>query len=157
MVDVDVDSAKVTFPPPLIYIGMLLLGLALDRIMPWSAGLTDTGRYYGSGLLFASALFYLLAASDRFRKIGTDVKPWKTTSAIVDDGVYAFTRNPMYLGMALFYVGLGIILSSLGVFLLLPVLIATIQTQVIAREERYLEGKFGDEYRKYKTRVRRWI
>ncbi len=157
MVDVDSDSAKVTFPPPFIYLGMLLLGLALDRILPWSVGLTDIGRYGGGGLLILSALIYLLAASGRFRKAGTDVKPWKTTSAIVVEGVYAFTRNPMYLGMALFYAGLGLLFSSLGVFLLLPMLLAIIQTQVIAREERYLESKFGDEYRKYKTRVRRWL
>jgi protein-S-isoprenylcysteine O-methyltransferase Ste14 len=157
MVDVDSDSAKVTFPPPFIYIGTLLLGLALDRILPWSVGLTEIGRYVGGGLLIASALFYLLAAAGGFRKADTDVKPWKTTSAIVDDGVYAFTRNPMYLGMALFYAGLGLLFSSLGAFLLLPMLIAIIQTQVIAREERYLEGKFGDEYRTYKSRVRRWL
>lgn len=157
MVGVDSDSAKVTFPPPFIYLGMLLLGLALDRILPWSVGLTEIGRFGGGGLLIASALIYLVAAAGGFRKADTDVKPWKSTSAIVDDGVYAFTRNPMYLGMALFYAGLGLLFSSLGVFLLLPVLIAIIQTQVIAREERYLEGKFGDEYRNYKTRVRRWL
>jgi protein-S-isoprenylcysteine O-methyltransferase Ste14 len=155
--DVDVDSAKVTFPPPFVYIGMVLLGLALDRVLPWSIELTAIGRYAGGGLLIFAALACLLAASGRFRKAGTDVKPWKTTSAIVGDGVYAFTRNPMYLGMALFMAGLGLLFSSLGVILLLPVAIALIQTQVIAREERYLEAKFGDQYRVYKSRVRRWI
>ncbi len=157
MVDVDADSAKVTFPPPFIYLGMLLLGLALDRILPWSVRLTDIGRYGGGGLLIVAALIYLLAASGRFRKAGTDVKPWKSTSTIVAEGVYALTRNPMYLGMALLYTGLGLLFSSLGVILLLPVLLVIIQTQVIAREERYLEGKFGDEYRNYKARVRRWL
>lgn len=155
--DVDADSAKVTFPPPFIYLGMLLLGLALDRILPWSVHLTGIGRYAGGGLLILAALGYLLSASGRFRKAGTDVKPWKTTSAIVAEGVYAFTRNPMYLGMALLFAGLGLLFSSLGVFLLLPVVIIIIQTQVIAREERYLEAKFGDEYRNYKARVRRWL
>lgn len=155
--DVDADSAKVTFPPPFIYLGMLLLGLALDRILPWSVQLTDIGRYVGGGLLILAAFAYLLAASGRFRKAGTDVKPWKTTSAVVADGVYALTRNPMYLGMALMFAGLGLIFSSLGVILLLPIVIILIQTQVIAREERYLEGKFGDEYRTYKARVRRWL
>jgi protein-S-isoprenylcysteine O-methyltransferase Ste14 len=155
--DVDVDSAKVTFPPPFIYLGMLLLGLALDRILPWSIQLTSIGRYLGGGLLIIAALAYLLAASGRFRKAGTDVKPWKTTSTIVADGVYALTRNPMYLGMALFMAGLGLTFSSLGVVVMLPVVIVLIQTQVIAREERYLEAKFGEEYRAYKSRVRRWL
>ena len=155
--DVDADSAKVTFPPPFVYIGMVLLGLALDRVLPWSVDLTKIGRYVGGGLLIAAALAFLLAASGRFRKAGTELKPWKTTSAIVGEGVYAFTRNPMYLGMALFMAGLGLLFSSLSVILLVPFAIAIIQTQVIAREERYLEAKFGDEYRVYKSRVRRWI
>jgi protein-S-isoprenylcysteine O-methyltransferase Ste14 len=155
--DVDADSAKVTFPPPFVYLGMLLIGLALDRVLPWSVELTPIARYGGGGLLIVSAIAFLLAASGRFRKAGTDVKPWKTTSAIVAEGVYAFTRNPMYLGMALFMAGLGLIFSSIGTILLLPVAIALIQTNVIAREERYLEAKFGEEYRAYKARVRRWI
>jgi protein-S-isoprenylcysteine O-methyltransferase Ste14 len=155
--DVDQDSAKVTFPPPFIYVGMLLAGLALEQILPVTLGLTWIGRYVGGGLLILCSLYPLLAASGRFRRAGTDVKPWKSTTMIVDDGIYARTRNPMYLGMALFYVGLGLIFSSLGVLILLPVLLALIQTQVITREERYLEGKFGDHYRGYKARVRRWF
>jgi protein-S-isoprenylcysteine O-methyltransferase Ste14 len=157
MVDVDVDSAKVTFPPPFVYIGMLLLGLVLDRILPWSIELEGIGRYAGGGILIAAGLLYGLSAAGLFRKARTDVKPWKSTSAIVAEGVYRFTRNPMYLGMALLYAGLALLFSSLGAILLLPVLLILIQTQVIAREERYLEGKFGDEYRHYKTSVRRWL
>jgi protein-S-isoprenylcysteine O-methyltransferase Ste14 len=155
--DVDQDSAKVTFPPPFIYVGMLLIGLALDRIMPWSVEFTWIARFIGSGILIAVALFYGLSASGLFRKAGTDVKPWKSTTAIVASGVYRFTRNPMYLGMAMLYTGLGFVFSSLGVFVLLPALILIIRTQVIAREERYLEGKFGDDYLDYKSRVRRWL
>jgi protein-S-isoprenylcysteine O-methyltransferase Ste14 len=155
--DIDQDSAKVSFPPPLVYTGMLLLGLLLDRIMPWSLELTWIGRYVGGGILIAAGLLFGMSAMGMFRKAGTDVKPWKTTTAIVATGVYRFTRNPMYLGMAMLYIGLGLALSSLGAFLLLPILILIIRTQVIAREERYLEGKFGDNYRDYKARVRRWL
>jgi protein-S-isoprenylcysteine O-methyltransferase Ste14 len=155
--DIDQDSAKVSFPPPFVFLGMLLLGLALDRIMPWSLELTWIGRYVGGGILIAAGLMFIMSAMGMFRKAGTDVKPWKTTSAIVATGVYRFTRNPMYLGMAMLYTGLGLAFSSLGAFLLLPVLILIIRTQVIAREERYLEGKFGDDYRAYKARVRRWL
>jgi protein-S-isoprenylcysteine O-methyltransferase Ste14 len=155
--DIDQDSAKVSFPPPLVFAGMLLLGLVLDRIMPWSLELTWIGRYVGGGILIVAGLLCGFSAMGMFRKAGTDVKPWKTTSAIVDSGVYRFTRNPMYLGMAMLYTGIGFALSSLGAFLLLPILILIIRTQVIAREERYLEGKFGDNYRDYKARVRRWL
>jgi protein-S-isoprenylcysteine O-methyltransferase Ste14 len=155
--DIDQDSAKVSFPPPFVYAGMLLLGLVLDRALPWSLEMTWIGRYVGGGILIAAGLLFGMSAMGLFRKAGTDVKPWKTTTAIVATGVYRFTRNPMYLGMAMLYTGLGFLFSSLGVFLLLPVLILTIRTQVIAREERYLEGKFGDDYRAYKARVRRWL
>ena len=133
--DIDSDSAKVSFPPPLIFVGTLLLGLALDRVMPWSLELTWIGRYVGGGLLTVVGLAVGVSAMGLFRKFGTDVKPWKTTSAIVADGVYRFTRNPMYLGMAMLYIGFAFALSSLGAILLLPILIVIIRTQVIARED----------------------
>ena len=155
--DIDEDSARVSFPPPLVYVGLLLLGLMLDRATPWSLEFTWIGRYVGGGLLCAAGVAVALAAMGLFRKVGTDVKPWKSTTAIVADGIYGFTRNPMYLGMAMFYTGLALAFSSLGAFLLLPILILIIRTQVIAREERYLELKFGDDYRAYKARVRRWL
>jgi protein-S-isoprenylcysteine O-methyltransferase Ste14 len=155
--DIDSDSAKVGFPPPLVYAGTLLLGLALDRVMPWSLELNWIGRFVAGALFIAAGLAVGLSAMGLFRKVGTDVKPWKTTSAIVADGVYRFTRNPMYLGMALLYGGLAVAFSSLGAIVLLPILILIIRTQVIAREERYLEAKFGEQYRMYKSRVRRWL
>lgn len=155
--DIDNDSAKVSFPPPFIYVGMLLLGLALDRLMPCSIELTWIGRYIGGGVLIFAGLLYAVSAMGLFRKAGTDLKPWKTTTAIVATGVYRFTRNPMYVGMAMLYTGLGFMFSSLGAFLLLPVLILLIRTQVIVREERYLEAKFGQSYLDYKARVRRWL
>lgn len=155
--DIDNDSAKVSFPPPFVYVGMLLLGLVLDRLMPWSIELTWIGRYVGGGILIGAGLLCILSAMGLFRKAGTDVKPWKTTTAIVATGVYRFTRNPMYVGMAMLYAGLGLMCSSLGVFLLLPILILLIRTQVIVREERYLESKFGQSYLDYKARVRRWL
>lgn len=154
---IDADSAKVGFPPPLIYIGLLLLGLALERVMPIALNLPPMGRYLGGGLLILAGCGLAAAALGLFRQIGTKPEPWKTTSAIVRSGIYARTRNPMYLGMAMAYAGLGLAFSSLSVLLLLPVLIVLVQGQVIAREEAYLEAKFGDEYRQYRSDVRRWF
>ncbi|MGD9811496.1 MAG: isoprenylcysteine carboxylmethyltransferase family protein [Sphingobium sp.] len=153
----DSDSAHVTFPPPFVYLGFLLIGLAVDRLLPWSLALPVLTRWAIGVPLIAAGLLLLLAASGLFRQAGTDVKPWKATSAVVDKGVYAWTRNPMYLGMALLYAGLAIAFRSISALALLPLVIAIVRTQVIAREERYLEEKFGSTYLAYKARVRRWL
>jgi protein-S-isoprenylcysteine O-methyltransferase Ste14 len=155
-VDIDKDSAKVTFPPPLVFVGMLLLGLVMDRFLPWSLG-GNGFSYVGAGLLLLSGIACLLMASGKFRQLGTDLKPWKTTSAIADDGIYAITRNPMYLGMAFVYLALMLLASSLGALMLFPALIVIIRTQVIAREEAYLDRKFGQAYLDYKSKTRRWL
>lgn len=157
LVDADADSAKITFPPPLIYLGVLLVGLLADWLLGLSLAVPMTVRVATLVVLLLAGAVLLLGARDRFVSAGTDVKPWKTTSAVVSRGVYAFTRNPMYLGMALIYLGLAIAFLSLSALVLLPLVLVAVQTQVIAREERYLEAKFGDEYRAYKARVRRWF
>jgi protein-S-isoprenylcysteine O-methyltransferase Ste14 len=164
-VQIDQDSPRVRFPPPLIYLGALLLGIAADRFI---AGRSGLARLHGLGLaddvriwiavaVLATGLVIGLLAAGLFRRAGTDVKPWRSSTALVTDGPYRWTRNPMYLGMTFVYLGLAIAADSLtALVLLIPVLII-IQTQVIAREERYLESKFGDEFRAYTARVRRWL
>ena len=92
-----------------------------------------------------------------FRRARTSPIPVKPTTAIVETGPYRFTRNPMYVGLTLLYLGLTLWVGSLWPLLLLPVALFALQRFVIAREERYLEAKFGDQYLRYKARVRRWI
>ncbi len=140
------DSAKIGFPPPLIYLGILLLGFA------WT-GLTGRLGPAGTLSIWTGGAFSAdgrgrdhRAGSERFRSMGTEVKPWLPATHLVTTGIYRFTRNPMYLGMAILYAGLAILFDSFTALLLLPVAILLIRTQVIAREERYLLGKFGAEY-----------
>ncbi len=157
MAMVDQDSAGVRFPPPFVYLGFLLLGLLLDRLLELDFSLPALIRFgFGPLLVVAGAVPILLAGS-LFKGAGTDVKPWKTTSAIVDDGIYAVTRNPMYLGMALVMAGLALLFESLGALIMLAPTLIAVRLFVIAREERYLTGKFGDRYRDYTRRVRRWL
>jgi len=99
----------------------------------------------------------MLAAAGLFRRLGTNVRPSQPTTLIATKGPYRWTRNPMYLGMALIYAGLAIGFDAPIALALLPLVLIAIQTQVIAREERYLEAKFGDDYRRYKAEVRRWL
>lgn len=153
----DLDSAKVTFPPPLVYLGTLLLGLLADRLFGLALPLHLSVRIAAVAILVTIGLLVIIAGIFRFGQAGTDPKPWKTTTALVVRGIYHYTRNPMYLGMAMAYLGLALGLASMGALALFPLLIAVIRTQVIAREEHYLETRFGEEYRAYKASVRRWL
>jgi protein-S-isoprenylcysteine O-methyltransferase Ste14 len=157
LINPDDDSARVTFPPPLVYFGFLLLGLLIDRLAELSLPLSQPVRIAGVAILVTLGLLIVAAGLFRFRQAGTDPEPWKTSSTIVRKGIYRSTRNPMYLGMAIIYLGLAIGFASIAVPALFPFLILAIRTQVIAREERYLEAKFGDDYRSYKADVRRWL
>lgn len=147
-------GAGVMFPPPLVYIGLLLLGGLIDRLL----GLPPFPVTWWFSLPFlAVGIALITAAIGLFRASGQNPNPATVTNGIIDTGLYAFTRNPMYLGMALTYAGLAILMQSMPSLLLLAVAIAIIRTQVIAREEAYLEAKFGAAYLDYKKRVRRWF
>lgn len=150
------DSSGVRFPPPLVYAGGLVLGWLVDRA--WPASLFDARGWWVVAIPIAAAgLALVVAALGLFRRAGTDPLPMRPTSALVFAGPYRFTRNPMYLGMALVYVAAAILLDLPWAFVLLPLVVVVIRTQVIAKEERYLESKFGDAYRLYRVRVRRWL
>ena len=161
---IDQDSAQVRLPPPLIYLGVLIVALAIDSYTDWlpprarSLGIAADIRW-PLGILVASAGIALIAiAAGLFRRAETNLPPWQPATALVTGGIYRWTRNPMYLGMTLTYVGIAIAFDSLVAFVLLAVLVLPLMhSQVIAKEERYLEAKFGAAYRDYKSRVRRWL
>ena len=153
----DADSARVFVPPPVIFLLFFLVGWGMDRVLGWALPLSRAVRL-GSGALLAGASgLILIAALARFLHARVNPEPWKTTRAIIDRGIYAHSRNPMYLGMALLHAGIALVLASPGALLSLAPVIFVIQTQVIAREERYLEARFGGAYSAYKVRVRRWL
>lgn len=146
--------------PPRLYTGFLALGLGLQYLWPvavWPAG-APTGFRYGAGaLLVALGIGLMAAALGRFRRAATHVETYKPTTALVTDGVYRVTRNPMYVSLTLFYVGLGLAADSLWVLALLPPLLLLMRYGVIAREERYLRRKFGARYLEYQASARRWL
>jgi len=157
--DIDKDSAGVKFPPPLAFLGTLLAGLILNRLLgnPRVPLLAHGLQNLLGWLAIVLGAGTMLSAASLFRRIGTEAKPWKPSTALVTDGVFRWTRNPMYLGMAGIYAGVALVADSLMALLLLIPLVFVIQHEVIAREEAYLEGRFGEAYRAYRARVRRWV
>jgi protein-S-isoprenylcysteine O-methyltransferase Ste14 len=152
------DKPGVIAPPPLIFAAAIALGLALHYwVIPIEFGLDAGVRYGIGGVLIAVALNIGLGAIRLFGKAGTHVEPWKPAKALVTNGIYNYTRNPMYVGMALIHVGLSLIFDSVTVLLLLVPFLVVIRYGVIAREERYLTAKFPVEYPEYRRRVRRWF
>ena len=153
------DSSGVRFPPPLIYVVAILAGSLLQRAWPLSIvplGTTFLRRSLG-WLAIALWLALMVTALRRFSLADTSFKPTKPTKAIVAEGPYRFTRNPMYLGFVFMTLGIALLANWLWLLLLVPVVMVVIRRTVIDREERYLEMKFGDAYLQYKARVRRWL
>lgn len=152
------DGANVRFPPPLIYVAGLLLGIVADRFVKLpNLGIPPVSRNVVGGVIDVMGFIVMFAGAGLFMRRRTAILPFKPATSLVTSGILAWTRNPMYLGMAIFYVGLAVILNSLIALILLPVVLAIVQKQVIAREEAYLERAFGAEYVTYKNRVGRWI
>lgn len=152
------DTAGVIAPPPLIFLGFLAVGWGLSQVMsdPSLPISPDVRRYLAFGLI-AGGVVVDGAAVDRFRRAGTRPEPWKPTTALTTDGLYRFTRNPMYLGFALIYAGLAVVLdSAIAAALLIPCLVV-IDLFVIRREERYMAARFGADYDAYRRKVRRWL
>ena len=156
------DTPSVLLPPPLIYFGFLAAGWGLGLLahkfsVNMGLGLAVEAR---RGLALALILGGLLldgAAAGYFRRLGTPPEPWKPTTVLATGGLYKFSRNPIYLGFAITYLGLAIAMDSpIALGLLIPCLIV-IDRFVIAREERYLSARFGAEYDAYRQKVRRWL
>ena len=150
------DHAGVKIPPPLCFFTFLAVGILLNSA--WIEGrLAATFLTVTGGLIAAISFIYLVFTAQKHRSAGSNVEPWKPTTTIISDGAYKYSRNPIYLAMAVFYVGAAIAAESWLALVLLPVCLYIIRHYVIAREEAYLEDKFGKEYLDYKARVRRWL
>lgn len=154
------DGAAVRFPPPLLPLATVLLGIGLERLWPLGADLEfpAPARYWIGGIVVAASLLVLgLWPVVMFRRSGQSEIPWRPTPLVLEDGPYRFTRNPMYLMMVLACIGVAVILSNFWILLLTPLCAWCLYYFAIAPEEAYLERKFGESYRHYKARVRRWI
>ncbi len=150
------DAPGVIAPPPLIYLGFLIAGLALDFIWP-VAVLPSSVQYLTGAALIAAGGIVAAYALREFRGAGTSFKTHEPATAMITGGPFRFSRNPIYIGLGLFYAGIGVASDNLWVVLLLAPCLAVVHYGVILREERYLEAKFGEQYLGFKASVRRWF
>lgn len=150
------DNPGVIAPPPLIFSSGLLVGGLLSWFYP-SAFLPSRSAIVAGAILIFAGFGIIVAAIVQMRRAATNVEPWKPTTAILDAGVYSFSRNPIYLAMALIYLGVSFSFNRFWMLSPLILVLIVVHFGVIRREETYLTRKFGGEYSDYKNRVRRWI
>ena len=153
------SNAGVRFPPPFLFVIGILVGWMLDRYLyplPLS-------RFGGSAVeplgWILLALGVILAAwgMATFRRAKTAINPHRSASQLVTHGPYRFTRNPMYTGLTVAYLGGAALLDSGWPIIVLPIVLFVLVRTVLSREETYLNHAFGADYGAYTARVRRWL
>ena len=152
------DNPRVFVPPPLIYVACFLVALQLQKRITIDASLLQSPFTHGLGfaLVLVAALFLSRSFVQFFRSRNT-VITIRPARSLETSGIYRITRNPMYVGLTLAYLGVTCLIGNWWNLILLPTLVLMVQEYVIKREERYLERRFGPAYLAYKARVRRWL
>lgn len=159
---VDDERPGVIGRPILIFLVTFALGLALDHLLPLGRLNPGTGPVPWIGVPVAAGMIVIgigvvVAGIRNFRSAGTAVPTNKPVRRLVTSGVHGWTRNPIYLGFLLVLLGAGVLMRSPWILILAVPLAIYFRYGVIAREEAYLERRFGAAYRDYKSRVRRWL
>jgi protein-S-isoprenylcysteine O-methyltransferase Ste14 len=150
------DTPRVLIFPPLLFGGTLLVGLLLHWLHPIPLMPALPARILGVVIFILSGVFGYLAQRELDRA-STNVRPDRPTTAIVMEGPYRITRNPLYIAVLGIYIGVAIFANAVVPLILLIPVFAVLQWGIVLREERYLESKFGNVYRAYRSRVRRWL
>ena len=151
------DTAQVIIRPPLAWGLAVIAGLALNWLVPLPFLPVDLPAGWLGAMVFILALALVAWAIVTITRAGSNVPTNLPITTIVASGPYRFTRNPIYLGMFLGLIGLAIAFDNLWLLMMLVPFALVIRYGVVARKETYLERKFGDVYRRYHTRVRRWL
>lgn len=158
MAENEKDGAAVRIPPPLIYLAGVIVGVVVHAfVMPLPFGLSTGLRIAAGVAVVVAGLVLVGGAIGLFRRTGQDPKPWEPTPEIISTGVYRLTRNPMYVGLGLLQVAVGIGLSNWWIIIMVPAVLALVYATAVRQEELYLQKKFGDVYTRYKATVRRWL
>jgi protein-S-isoprenylcysteine O-methyltransferase Ste14 len=158
--DIGADQAGpgVRLPPPVVFLAGFGLGFLLQRAFPlaFAAPGNPLPRWLGGFFALGSAAL-ALGAFLTFHRAHTTVRPDRSASALITQGPFRFTRNPLYLSLTLLQAGLALLANALWPGLMLLAVLLVIRYYVIAREERYLLARFGTDYQAYRQAVRRWF
>ena len=150
------DRPGVIAPPPFIYLAAVGLGFVLDAVLP-SGSVPEAVSWIAGPALIVAGVTLQASFIAAFIRAKTNIDPYKPTKAIVTSGPYRLTRNPGYLGFTVIVAGIALMTEALWMFAALALAVLVMDRGVIAREERYLERKFGDAYLSYKRSARRWL
>ena len=142
--------------PPVLVVFCLIAMVAMDQLSPFRDVITHPWRLSGIAI-GAFGLLADLSSAVRFLRLKTNIVPFRDPDSVVVSGLFAYTRNPMYLGYLLILLGAAVYLGSLLPFLMVLVFFVAADRWYIPDEERRLEKLFGDEYAAYRRRVRRWL
>ena len=148
------NSPCVIACPPLVFIAALGIGWLLNWLLPL---LLPSPWHIAGGLLGLAGTTLGLWGVHALHRAGTPVRPDRPVTRLVTDGPYRYTRNPLYIGLTTIYVGIALASGMLWLLVTLVPVLAVMNWKIVRREEQFLEAKFGDAYRDYKSRVRRWI
>ncbi|SJM28241.1 conserved membrane hypothetical protein [Mesorhizobium delmotii] len=153
----DSGTAGVIARPPLLFLAAFLIGFVLDRLLRLPFPRNDLVTWITGGSLIVIGFALFAAGIRNFMRAETPVPTNEPTRVLVTTGIHGWTRNPIYLGMFLIYGGIGVAAQNIWILVLTLPLAILIRYGVVAREEAYLERRFGDAYRDYKQSVRRWL
>ncbi len=153
------DAPDVIIFPPLVLIGTIVIGFALQWLMPlgFLASFGQTSRIVLGVFAIVAGVLSASVGRRALTSRGTNVNPLRPTTALATDGIYSWTRNPLYVGGMLVMIGLTLIFALDWLLLLTVPSALILHFGIIKREEQYLERKFGDDYRQYKARVPRYL
>ena len=151
----EVDRPRV-LPAPVIFFGALILGFLLNWALPLAFFPGRAAQVAGVIIVVPG---FLIGGSGiiEMRRAHTSPDPREPTTALVEKGVFRCTRNPLYLSMFVFFLGIAVFLDVLWLILLFPLLLFVVERGTVKPEESYLERKFGETYLQYRKRVPRWI
>ena|SRR5258708_7437705 len=151
-------GAQVRFPPPLVFVGFIFLGMALQYAVAPEPFPVDRWITLVAGILILLIGLSVIALAHKlFVRTGQNPKPWTPSPELLLEGPYRFTRNPMYLGLTLFQLGLGLAVSDLWISLFAVPALAAVHFIAVLPEEKYLTEKFGENYKAYLVKVRRYL